>query len=324
MVADARVIFDYVRRGFRVTGHEETGIRTVYEALAQLDASKETDFLTKANEVYLQIDHYAGNSSYLRLGIESSVSPLHTPIPRVSGPTNDHYARVFNTLACGIAFEMEPICAASLSTAFGRPIAPFFIGPAVDLTPPQQLDPDSPVTQFLDRSFTEKGAHSLGITPHGCPRRDPKAGFRFVFALSSESAGVNQEWMDGHIEAGNAIFPRWANQTAVLEHPAIHYFLSHGGWNSSTEALVRGVPMIFWPFMGDQATNALQIANIHDCGFELLQVRTGPAKSKSYQNGADVEIIGTDDAVREEMRRILDLSKAIIASLGSGGSGTWA
>jgi hypothetical protein len=80
--------------------------------------------------------------------------------------------------------------------------------------------------------------------------------------------------MDGHVQAGNAIFPEWTNQTAVLEHPvsssdffvsfvvsyippllsrraispqAIHYFLSHGGWNSSTEAIVRGVPMIFWP-----------------------------------------------------------------------------
>ncbi|KAH7332788.1 hypothetical protein B0J17DRAFT_677584 [Rhizoctonia solani] len=53
----------------------------------------------------------------------------------------------------------------------------------------------------------------------------------------------------------------------------------------------------------------MQIATIHNCGFELLQVRTGLAKSKAYQNGVEVEIMGTDAAVREEMRRILELSK---------------
>ncbi|GAB1526834.1 hypothetical protein RhiTH_010006 [Rhizoctonia solani] len=318
-----------------VTGHEETGIRTVYEALAQLDASKETDFLTKANEVYLQnisdrLITMPGIPAIYDWELDPQYLPYIPPFFAYLVPRMITMLESVNTLACGIAFEMEPICAASLSTAFGRPIAPFFIGPAVDLTPPQQLDPDSPVTQFLDRSFAEKGVHSViyvafGTTFFPLPSsvshlmaaldEVPKAGFRFVFALSSESAGVDQEWMDGHIEAGNAIFPRWANQTAVLEHPAIHYFLSHGGWNSSTEALVRGVPMIFWPFMGDQATNALQIANVHDCGFELLQVRTGPAKSKSYQNGADVEIIGTDDAVREEMRRILDLRLPTISGI---------
>ncbi|KAG8703364.1 hypothetical protein FRC08_002916 [Ceratobasidium sp. 394] len=46
---------------------------------------------------------------------------------------------------------------------------------------------------------------------------------------------------------GNVIFPAFTNQLKVLEHPAIHYFLSHGGWNSTTEAIVRDVPMIFWP-----------------------------------------------------------------------------
>ncbi|KAG8700938.1 hypothetical protein FRC11_012552 [Ceratobasidium sp. 423] len=115
--------------------------------------------------------------------------------------------------------------------------------------------------------------------------------------------------MDAHVRAGNAIFPGWTNQTAILEHPAIHYFLSHGGWNSSTEAIVRGVPMIFWPIAGDQPLNAVQITSGHDCGFELLQVRTGPAKSTAYQNGTEVKIVGTEEAVREEMKRVLELSK---------------
>ncbi|KDN43701.1 hypothetical protein RSAG8_05891, partial [Rhizoctonia solani AG-8 WAC10335] len=253
-------------------------------------------------------------------------------------------------ILCCTTFEMEPISASGLSNALVEPITPFFIGPAVELTS-QQSDPDSPVTQFLDHAYAEKGAHSVIYIAFGTvffPLGDsishlvtilgeiPKAGFKFIFALSSRSAKLEQSWVDAHVQAGNGIFPEWTHQTAVLEHPAIHYFLSHGGWSSSTEALVRGVPMIFWPFVSDQPANSVQIA-VHNCGFELLQVRTGPAKSTAYQNGNEVEIVGTDDAVREEMKRILELSKgsrgghqrmnarllgkAIINSLAPGGSG---
>ncbi|CCO33749.1 Anthocyanidin 3-O-glucosyltransferase [Rhizoctonia solani AG-1 IB] len=274
---------------------------------------------------------------------------------------------------------MEPIVAAALSGTFGKPMKTFFVGPSVDLIPPHLPDPSSPVTQFLDRAYTDNGAHSViyisfgtlffplpSSTPHLMAALDeiPKAGLRFVFALSSANATLDKSWMDGHVQAGNAIFPEWTNQTAVLEHPvsssdffvsfavsyippllsrraispqAIHYFLSHGGWNSSTEAIVRGVPMIFWPMAADQPMNSIQIATVHDCGFELLQVRTGPAKSTAYRNGAEVEIAGTEDAVRAEMKRILKMSKGlrgkhqrmnvrmlgqvVVDSLGPGGSG---
>lgn len=231
-----------------------------------------------------------------------------------------------DTIVCCTTFEMEPISAGALSNALDKPITPFFIGPSVDLVTPPQSDPNSPVTRFLDRAHAEKGAYSVVYVAFGTAffplassishltailDEIPKAGFRFIFALSSPSAKLEQSWIDTHIQAGNAIFPEWTNQTAVLDHPAIHYFLSHAGWNSSTEALVRGVPMIFWPFVGDQPANAMQIATIHNCGFELFQVRTGPAKSTAYQFAREVEIVGTDDAVREEMSEILELSKGL-------------
>ncbi|CEL58916.1 UDP-glycosyltransferase 74C1 OS=Arabidopsis thaliana GN=UGT74C1 PE=2 SV=1 [Rhizoctonia solani AG-1 IB] len=257
-----------------------------------------------------------------------------------------------DTVACCTTFEMEPISGAALGNGLDKPLTTFFIGPAVDLVSLEKPDPSSPITQFLDNAHTEKGAHSVIYIAFGSAffppptslshltaaiDEIPKAGLKFVFALSSPSAKLDQSWMDAHVQAGNGIFPEWTNQTAVLEHPAIHYFLSHGGWNSAAEALVRGVPMIFWPIAGDQPQNALQIATIHDCGFELLQIRTGPAKSTAYQNGAELKIIGTDDAVREEMKHLLKLSrgprgehqrknikllaKVITNSLALGGSG---
>ncbi|QRW23590.1 glycosyltransferase family 1 protein [Rhizoctonia solani] len=257
-----------------------------------------------------------------------------------------------DTFFCCTAFEMEPLVAATLPDIFGKPLRAYCVGPSVDLVPPHKPDPKSPVTQFLDRAYAENGAHSViyisfgtlffplpSTVPHLMAALDeiPKAGFKIVFALSSECATLDKSWMDAHIDAGNAIFPEWANQTAVLEHPAIHYFLSHGGWNSSTEAIVRGVPMIFWPMAGDQPMNAIQVASVHDCGFEFLQVRTGDARSVAYRNGFEVEILGTEDAVRDEMKQILKMSKGVRGkhqrmnvrmlgkvvtdSLGPGGSG---
>ncbi|CAE6484184.1 unnamed protein product [Rhizoctonia solani] len=258
-----------------------------------------------------------------------------------------------DTIVCCTTFEMEPIAAAALSNALNEPITPFFIGPAVDPVTPGQPDSDSPVTQFLDRAHADKGPHSViyiafgtaffplpSSMSHLMAILDEIAmhGYRFIFALPPTRAKqLDQSWMDAHVQAGNAIFPEWTNQTAVLEHPAVHYFLSHGGWSSSTEALVRGIPMIFWPFVSDQPMNTMQLATVHNCGFELLQVRTGPARSTAYQNGSEVEVVGTDVAVREEMKHILELSKGprgehqrrnasllgkvITDSLGPGGSG---
>ncbi|CAE6476114.1 unnamed protein product [Rhizoctonia solani] len=313
-----------------LTGNNESGHEAgVIDSLALLSVQGEQDLFTKAGEVYLQevsdrLIRIPGLPAHHEWELNTQYLPFVPPFLVFMVPRVKNMLRHVDTIVCCTTFEMEPISAASLSNAFDKPITPFFIGPSVDLTPPHRADPESSVTQFLDRAFAEKGAHSVIYVAFGTvffPLPEsashlmaaldeiPKAGFKFIFALSSAHAQIDKSWMDAHVQAGSGIFPEWTNQTAVLEHPAIHYFLSHGGWNSSTEALVRGVPMIFWPFIGDQPTNAMQIATVHDCGFELLQVRTGPAKSTAYQNGAEIEITGTDDAVREEVKRVLELSR---------------
>ncbi|KAG9073658.1 hypothetical protein FS749_014821, partial [Ceratobasidium sp. UAMH 11750] len=205
---------------------------------------------------------------------------------------------IFNSV-----YEMEPIAAQAVVNTLSKPIKQLCVGFAADLpsshTP--QLDPNTsdPVLAFMNRAYTDLGPHSVVYIAFGSFFFPPAQsanhvkivieeviaqGLRLVFSIKPENAKAHfgEEYFEELTKSGNAIFPEWTKQVEVLEHPALHYFLTHGGWNSITEATVRGVPMIVWPIAGDQPTNAMQIARQLDCGFELIQIRTGPAKSTAF------------------------------------------
>ncbi|KAM0935831.1 putative crocetin glucosyltransferase [Dioscorea sansibarensis] len=48
----------------------------------------------------------------------------------------------------------------------------------------------------------------------------------------------------------------WCSQVRVLRHGSVGCFVSHCGWNSMSEGLVAGVPMVMVPQWTDQMTNA--------------------------------------------------------------------
>ncbi|KAI3420706.1 Glycosyltransferase [Psidium guajava] len=48
----------------------------------------------------------------------------------------------------------------------------------------------------------------------------------------------------------------WAPQLDILSHGSTGAFLSHCGWNSITESLSQGVPIVGWPMAAEQAYNA--------------------------------------------------------------------
>ncbi|KAL6328415.1 hypothetical protein AAG906_034559 [Vitis piasezkii] len=55
----------------------------------------------------------------------------------------------------------------------------------------------------------------------------------------------------------------------VLKHPAVGGFLTHGGWNSTLESIVEGLPMICWPYFADQRINSRFVSHVWKLGMDM-------------------------------------------------------
>ncbi|KAG1346210.1 UDP-glycosyltransferase 73C5-like [Cocos nucifera] len=89
----------------------------------------------------------------------------------------------------------------------------------------------------------------------------------FIWVIKEiENSPEVEGWMSGGFErrtsARALIIKGWAPQLMILSHPAVGGFLTHCGWNSSLEAISAGVPMITWPFFGDQFLNERLIVDV--------------------------------------------------------------
>ncbi|XP_020582486.1 7-deoxyloganetin glucosyltransferase-like [Phalaenopsis equestris] len=85
--------------------------------------------------------------------------------------------------------------------------------------------------------------------------------------VKGESAVLPPEFMEETKERG--LMASWCVQEEVLTHPAVGVFLTHSGWNSTLESLWGGVPMICWPFFGEQPTNRKYACTDWGVGMEI-------------------------------------------------------
>ncbi|KAI0069828.1 UDP-Glycosyltransferase/glycogen phosphorylase [Panus rudis PR-1116 ss-1] len=182
----------------------------------------------------------------------------------------------------------------------------------------QQSPLATEIAEFLDKTLKEQGQNSLLYFSLGSafwPTKPEMAwavvdvliekNLPFIMSIASPLASIPDEVRAKVKAYGKGLISPWSPQQAILSHHATGWFLTHCGQNSTMEAICAGVPLICWPFAGDQPHNAIRLSVALNVGYELLEVRTGEQGLKPlYRTGKAPR--GTVDAVREEVSLVLN------------------
>lgn len=92
----------------------------------------------------------------------------------------------------------------------------------------------------------------------------------WVIRASDKEEKVPKECVEAM--GDKALLVEWSPQLEVLSNKAVGCFVTHCGWNSTTEALSLGVPMVVMPLWTDQTMNAKLVQDVWGTG---VRVRVG-------------------------------------------------
>ncbi|GAU41610.1 hypothetical protein TSUD_196800 [Trifolium subterraneum] len=119
-----------------------------------------------------------------------------------------------------------------------------------------------------------------------------------------ESDEEKEKWLPKGFEERNIgkglIIRGWAPQVMILSHRAVGGFMTHCGWNSITEAVSAGVPMITWPVHGEQFFNEKLITQVRRIGLEV-----GATEWTHMGFGEREEVVGRE-SIEKAVRRLMD------------------
>ncbi|XP_057805089.1 UDP-glycosyltransferase 83A1-like [Salvia miltiorrhiza] len=107
----------------------------------------------------------------------------------------------------------------------------------------------------------------------------------------------------------------WAPQEAVLGHAATACFVTHCGWNSFTESLSNGVPVVCWPYFGDQMYTQRCACEGWKVGLRLEADEGGVVRRDEIRRR--VEEIMEDQIVKENAMSFMGMGRQSIAKGGS-------
>ncbi|CAD6937396.1 unnamed protein product [Tilletia caries] len=194
--------------------------------------------------------------------------------------------------------------------------------------------PEKEILTFLDDALAKHGAESVlylswgtNFAPFTAPWQadvfiDVMVEHKRPFVMSEATMGaIMNPGLEERIHkaraAGLCASAAWVPQEAVLKHKALGAFITHGGWNSTSEAIASATPMIFWPFAIDQPLVASMLSDKSEpAGWQLYETR-GPTLSdfplyhfkegpKTSALGESIPVpTGTPEALRAEFERVL-------------------
>ncbi|KAL6841189.1 hypothetical protein ACP4OV_029158 [Aristida adscensionis] len=98
---------------------------------------------------------------------------------------------------------------------------------------------------------------------------------------SAEASKLSEGIRDKCKEKG--LIVSWCPQLDVLAHQATGCFLTHCGWNSTTEAIAAGVPMVAMPQSADQPTIAKYVESAWGIGVRMRPDEEGYMRKEEVE-----------------------------------------
>ncbi|PVH65990.1 hypothetical protein PAHAL_1G120400 [Panicum hallii] len=102
-----------------------------------------------------------------------------------------------------------------------------------------------------------------------------------VGCQASEISKVPENFADKSKEKG--LIVTWSPQLEVLAHPAVGCFVTHCGWNSTTEGMGAGVPMVAMPQWSEQTMNAKYIEDVWRVGVRVRPDERGVVRKEEVE-----------------------------------------
>ncbi|XXG78673.1 hypothetical protein AAC387_Pa08g2571 [Persea americana] len=122
-------------------------------------------------------------------------------------------------------------------------------------------------------------------------------------------------WKDESEMGGEGLIVPWCSQVEVLSHPSTGCFVTHCGWNSTSESLAMGVPMVCFPQWSDQTTNAKLVEDVWKIGVRVKVNEDGVLEGGELKRCLEEVMGGEEVRKNAEKWRVLAREAA-----GEGGS----
>ncbi|KMZ71331.1 Flavonoid glucosyltransferase, family GT1 [Zostera marina] len=197
----------------------------------------------------------------------------------------------------------------------------FPIGPLNLITPTITQPDESNCLTWLDAQSPNSVVY-IGFGTVMSPPPEELA----VIAEALESTGVPFLWsLSDKLKAqlpselllrGGLVVP-WAPQSDVLNHVSTGVFLTHCGWNSMTESICGGVPMICRPLLGDQRLNAREASEKWKIG--LMVEESDGVLTKEWVSNALLWVLKSSEG-RTMRERVVSMKEMAHEAVKHGGT----
>ncbi|XP_058068345.1 UDP-glycosyltransferase 75C1-like [Magnolia sinica] len=146
--------------------------------------------------------------------------------------------------------------------------------------------------------------------------------FLWIIRPTENGAGMNDEtefWekVRMEMERKEGMVVPWCLQLEVLSHSSVGCFISHCGWNSTTESLAAGIPIVCLPCWTDQTSNAKLVEDIWKAGVRAKANGEGVFEHGEVKRCLDLVMGEGGEGIRRNALRWRQLARDAVREGGS-------